>query len=573
MGNVFMKAYTKPVPPAAEVVLRDGRRLARWRDTRGKVRTAPLTTGQDGSDRIALESRVFYARYRDGNGVVVEAPTGCRDEAAARSVLADLERRAERVRAGLLTPAEDRIAGHLRTPLGDHVRAYLDSLRAAEVVPLHLHNTGRYLARLADACGFARLADLSREALEGWLAREAGAGRSARSRNTHRAAAVAFAGWCVTTGRLASNPFAGVPRANEKADPRRKRRAMTEDELLRLLDVARRRPLDEALTVRRGKRKGERYSNVRPEVRARLEALGQERALVYKTLVLTGLRKNELATLTVAQLRLDGPVPHAELDAADEKNREGGGVVVRPDLAEDLRRWLEDKFARLQAEARRAGAPIPARLPGTLRVFNVPDGLVRIFDRDLRAAGIPKRDERGRTLDVHALRTTFGTLLGKGGAPVRAAQEAMRHSDPKLTATVYTDPKLLDVLGALEVLPTLPLSGGDRDQERAAATGTEGPLGSRLAPPLARTECKPTQSGSTAGKVGPIRPAGVVSEGDDVTGDRDNRKGPLTVAVSGPAEYARQDLNLQPLAPEASVRCGFPLFFRGLRFHVFPGGV
>ena len=31
----------------------------------------------------------------------------------------------------------------------------------------------------------------------------------------------------------------------------------------------------------------------------------------------------------------------------------------------------------------------------------------------------------------------------------------MRHSDPSLTANVYTDPKLLDVAGALESLPGL----------------------------------------------------------------------------------------------------------------------
>ena len=43
--------------------------------------------------------------------------------------------------------------------------------------------------------------------------------------------------------------------------------------------------------------------------------------------MLTGLRKNELASLTVAQLRLDGPIPHVELDAEDEKNREGNGVL------------------------------------------------------------------------------------------------------------------------------------------------------------------------------------------------------------------------------------------------------
>ena len=43
-----------------------------------------------------------------------------------------------------------------------------------------------------------------------------------------------------------------------------------------------------------------------------------------------------------------------------------------------------------------------------------------VLNRDLQAAGIPKRDDRGRTVDVHALRTSFGTHLSKGGVPVRA---------------------------------------------------------------------------------------------------------------------------------------------------------
>ena len=290
-----------------------------------------------------------------------------------------------------------------------------------------------YLNRLAADCGFDRLADLNREALERWLAArdDEGAVGPVPQRPPDRPHRLRQLVRRPSIGRLSSNPFKGVPKADEKADPRRRRRAMTEAELVRLLDVARRRPLLEALTVRRGKRKGEAFANVRPEVRERLEAVGRERALIYKTLVLTGLRKSELASLTVAQLRLDGPIPHVELDAADEKNREGNGVVIRADLADDLRAWLADKLAGLQADARRRGEPIPARLPADTPVFDVPTGLVRIFDRDLKRAGIPKRDERGRTLDVHALRTTFGTLLSRGGVPLRTAQAAMRHSDPK----------------------------------------------------------------------------------------------------------------------------------------------
>ena len=107
-------------------------------------------------------------------------------------------------------------------------------------------------------------------------------------------------------------------------------------------------------------------------------------------------------------------------------------------------------------------------------LFTVPAGLVRILDRDLLAAGIDKADERGRTIDVHALRHSFGTLLSKGGVAPRTAQAAMRHGTIDLTMNVYTDPKLLDVQGALDSLPSLDLDASP-STERAVmrATGTE----------------------------------------------------------------------------------------------------
>jgi hypothetical protein len=45
--------------------------------------------------------------------------------------------------------------------------------------------------------------------------------------------------------RIETNPFAGVGKYNESDDPRRQRRALTEDELKRLLFVARWRPIAE----------------------------------------------------------------------------------------------------------------------------------------------------------------------------------------------------------------------------------------------------------------------------------------------------------------------------------------
>ncbi|MFN7021692.1 MAG: tyrosine-type recombinase/integrase [Phycisphaerales bacterium] len=125
------------------------------------------------------------------------------------------------------------------------------------------------------------------------------------------------------------------------------------------------------------------------------------------------------------------------------------------------------------------------------------ESFIRIFDCDMVFAGLAriekrggkdiviKTDDRGRTIDVHALRHTFGTHLSKAGVPLRTAQAAMRHSDPSLTANVYTDPKLLDVAGAVACLPDLPL--GKVERSAAPASHDEGflsmiALGDRVYP-------------------------------------------------------------------------------------------
>src|SRR5271166_1743639 len=168
MGTVFKKTTTKPLPAGAETFSRKGERFARWKDRKGKTRTAPLTTGQDGSDRIVIESSRYVAKYRDGAGVVQVVPTGCRDEQAARRVLGDLERRAELVRAGVMTTAESAVADHQATPLAGHLGAFDEHHRAKGVTKIHREDTGRYLRRLAAGCTFGTLADLRREALERW---------------------------------------------------------------------------------------------------------------------------------------------------------------------------------------------------------------------------------------------------------------------------------------------------------------------------------------------------------------------------------------------------------------------
>ena len=133
-------------------------------------------------------------------------------------------------------------------------------------------------------------------------------------------------------------------------------------------------------------------------------------------------------------------------------------------------------------------------------VFHVPTKLYASLNRDLKLAGIAKRDDRGRVLDVHALRTTFGTLLSKGGVNPRTAQSAMRHSTIDLTMNTYTDPRLLDVRGAIDVLPALPLTGGQADIPNVAkATGTDSLPTCAVAPTVAPTPDFSSKSGSIPG--------------------------------------------------------------------------
>jgi hypothetical protein len=153
-------------------------------------------------------------------------------------------------------------------------------------------------------------------------------------------------------------------------------------------------------------------------------------------------------------------------------------------------------------------------------------------------------------LDVHALRHTFGTLLSKGGVAPRTAQAAMRHSKIDLTMTVYTDPALLDVRGALDALPDLAL---DSAREAEWATGTAGDFRQgvcSLAPTLAPTPDKSVQAGAF-----PVISAAAPRQGEErgplaVSGSPGKRKHPLTSPVSGCQGVGAT--GLEPVTPSVS---------------------
>ncbi len=492
MSSVYKKKYTIPPPKSAERFKRGSAEWARWKDRAGRRREGRVTTGKDGAERVLVEATTYTAKYRDAAGVVCVVSTGCKDRSTALAVAAELDKRAEKVRAGVITAAENIAANNAQAKTESCIAAYVEHLEHIGCCRKHIVERRRTLTRVARECGFNRLRDLSGEPLEKWLGVCAREGMGPRTRNTYRAALNAFANWLVMTKRITANPFKHVSAANERTDVRRQRRAFSVDELLRLFEAARRRPLEEALKIRRGSRRGTCAANIRPEVRERLVELGQTRALAYKTMALTGLRLGELRSIRLSQVRLDHQPPYIELEAAHEKARRGARVALQQDLAAELSAYIASRIGRANLRPSSANVVAFGATAQDPLLFELPPAMTRIFTLDLQAAKIIKVDERGRVVDVHSLRHTFGTLLAKSGVPQQLAQFAMRHSDPKLTANLYTHLDLGDLGTAVAAIPPLVA------RERAAATAESASVS--LAPTLAPTPVSSRQEQATSGK-------------------------------------------------------------------------
>jgi len=244
--------------------------------------------------------------------------------------------------------------------------------------------------------------------------REREDGVSVRTANAYVQAVKQFTRWAVRVGLLAEDPLVGLGTlGNPEKDRRLERRALTRDELAKLI----------ATTTGSDSRDG---------------MSGDERALLYLVACSTGLRRKELMTLRIADL--------------DLANIEDAAIVVRASNAKNGRAARLPLNSAIAAGLARMtdGAAV------TARVFHIPKHwrAADMLRADLTAAEIDATDAQGRRVDFHALRTTFGTNLARNGVSLPMAQKLMRHSDPRLTANVYTVLSDEDARQAIAALPS-----------------------------------------------------------------------------------------------------------------------
>jgi len=531
MATIYRKTYPIPMPEGAEIILRNGKKFARWQNGRAKeggVQTRVAEVLDDG--RVMFVSDGWYVRYTNADGVMTREATGLRDKQAAEKFLADRLADVDKLKAGIITPDEKEIAVHSDQPLIEHIEAYLDHLsrkrvRGRKVSEMYRKNTRIRLKRIVKECGFKKLRDITRDKVEIWLDAAEAKNLSAATRNDYLISLSAFCAWAEKNRRISRNPLIGIGKADRSSDRRHQRRALTADEVAALLEATRLRPVAEigrpsmrlprdpsSPNESRRKRSSWTFEPLtaenfhlcytaalerltgQPARLKRLERLGRQRAMFYLLAVSTGLRRNELASLTVGQIHLETtpatPMPYIQLSAADAKNAREANLPLRPDVVEKLNEYLTDLHDRRGCRDRQAdngGHPTAHGgrrgasrntthgLKLDAKLFDNPP-TIRIFDADIQAAGIKKKDNRNRVADIHALRYTFGTHLSAAGVHPRTTMAAMRHSRIELTMNLYTDPALLDIAGAVNSLPnflapptTKPATKPDTDPGFAAS--------------------------------------------------------------------------------------------------------
>ncbi|MDZ4686573.1 MAG: tyrosine-type recombinase/integrase [Planctomycetaceae bacterium] len=324
---------------------------------------------------------------------------------------AKLETEARLRATGMIDVDQERFVEQKQVPIADHLAAFAESL--TDNTPKHVSLTMSRARRVVDGCGFETLAGIDAEAVQAFLRTLRKAENLGhRTYNHYLQASDAFFNWCVTTKRLLSNPLLGTERLNTEVDVRRKRRALTPDEVGKLVMAAR----SSGFCVQR--------------------FTGEQRARIYLLSYMTGARKNELASLTPRSFALETDPPTLTIEAKASKHRRKDVLPLHPDLVVMLRDWLKG-------------------IGPSEKLFPKLDRRKTWFmvQKDLALAGIPYDNEDG-VADFHAAgRHSHITELLRNGASLPEAKELARHSDIKMTMK-YVHIGIGDQARAVAHLPT-----------------------------------------------------------------------------------------------------------------------
>jgi integrase/recombinase XerC len=393
----------------------------------------------------------WYFGYKDENGRQ-RTKKGYTDRKATHELAEKLEREARRRRDGLVDPAEEKLAEQRKAPIDEVVDLYEKSLKSRRTTDKHVSLTLSRVRRIITGCSFQILVDIETDAVQTYLdkvAKEEDFGH--RTYNHYVQAIDGFGNWLVSTKRTAFNPFAGLTRLNVEVDIRHPRRALSVEEVGRLIASAR--------------ASGKSIQCFTPE----------ERARIYILSGLTGLRRKEIASLTPRSFNLKSDPPTVTVQAACSKHRRTDVLPLHPQLLAMLPGWLR-------------GLPVDEPIFPKLAKRRT----WLMVKKDLERIGIPYETPEG-IADFHAAgRHSYITGLLTNGATLPEAKELARHTDVKMTMK-YAHIGIGDRAKALANLPfqecnrSKPVtaeghsqtSGGTQAPSKSSSQETTNPGGNR----------------------------------------------------------------------------------------------
>jgi integrase len=399
-----------------------------------------------GGGRVTKTARKWYVEYRDADGIV-RRKAGYNDKAATQQLAAQLAREAEGLKSGLI----DRCSEHRKRPLRDHVADWKSALLSKGATEKYVAMSVSRVEAILDGTNAAHWPELDAGRVSAFLAELRQQGLSVESSNHYLRRIKQFARWMVTTRRAVDSPLSCLSLQNARADVRRDRRPLTGTELVRLLAQTKTGPPWRGMT-------------------------GLGRAMLYLLAVETGLRANELRTLTWGAFNLDADLPTVTVLAAYSKHRRDDTLPLRASTARVLAAWRgnEDSVVR----DAQTFPTMPERTADMLRqdLRRARAGWIReTLDRKDRrkrrkSSFLATVDETGRVVDFHALRHTFITNLARGGVHPKIAQSLARHSTITLTMDRYSHTVIGEQADALCALPDLTPDESAPQQNRATGT-------------------------------------------------------------------------------------------------------
>jgi integrase len=376
----------------------------------GSYRTpdgARVTKDTPGAVKNRSKSDVYYGRYTDGSGRMVQARLS-ENKDISRRMLNKLAGDAQLVSVGI----KDKFGDHNARPLSEHLADFQRYLEGNGSTAGHVKKTTQRVKAIISACNFQKLDSLAAapvveclgklrsdgrarlpldkdeytrdevaaildvhpesikrivkrfdlaatgqgkarrypastvEALQDELCR----GKGIVTSNHYLVAIKSFAIWLTEEERIPNNPLARLHRLQPDPDLRHQRRAMPEETFARFLEAA---------------------ANGKPF----LGLTGRDRHVLYTLAANTGLRAKELRTLTPASF--DFTEPSVSLKAAHSKRRRNDTQPIRADVAEMMADYIGDLRDR---------TPL---WPGKWH-----EKAAQMVRHDLAAAGIPYRVRR-----------------------------------------------------------------------------------------------------------------------------------------------------------------------------------